>query len=398
MRPHTQSQRAELPTMVAAESRIHQDVNTLQIGFAGKTGGALSVSSFLPTSAAIPDISLETRRRLSGSIGFSPANPALYRFYNAAVSFSLLLLALPVLFVITTALLVTQGTSVFYRGPRLGIGGKLFYIYKFRTLNTSAAASVTKDRTLPKNSGLETPLGKYLRITRLDELPQLLNVLKGDMNLCGPRPVRPEIAAIELKRIPRYETRFLVKPGLVGPAQALMSHGTSKRIRALFNHAACRRPVSIGAEIMLLAAIAWSVARRSLTELLLKVAPTAVPRETLERWAAPPAYQSASIVLPEANVSCPLKAVTGNLLHVPGLRLHRGLSDDGGPLEPQTAVLLLNLHNGGRRRARVELMPTADEDFYRYLPTSSAAEYIIERYLLGLTVLGPARSQARMRT
>lgn len=355
------------------------------------------MNSFVANAPSNTDVIEKTRQRLSGTIGFLPTKPGLYRLYNIVVSLILLLLALPILVIICGALLATQGHLIFYRGPRLGKNGKLFYIYKFRTLNTSAAASATKDRTLPKNSGLETPLGKYLRITRLDELPQLLNVLNGDMNLCGPRPVRPEIAAIESTRIPRYETRFTVKPGLVGPAQALMSHGTSKRIRALFNHAACRRPVSISAEVSLLAAIALSVARRSVSELLIKIAPAAVPRDTLERLAAPNTYKSVDVLLPGTNASSTMRAVNGNLLHVPDLRVGEEAPDGGATREPHIAILVLHLPNEGRRRARVELTPTTETGFYLYQPTSHASEYIIERYLLGQTVLGPARGRNRAR-
>lgn len=103
----------------------------------------------------------KTRRRLHPHIGFKPEHPALYRAYNIAVASVILIGALPFLLIISLALLVTQGREIFYYGPRLGKDGKVFQIFKFRTLNTVVAAQVTKNRTLPKNSGLEPLWGSF---------------------------------------------------------------------------------------------------------------------------------------------------------------------------------------------------------------------------------------------
>ncbi len=342
-------------------------------------------------------VSARARRRLPRQIGFKPTHPRAYRAYNVLSAVLILVCALPILIVISVALLLTQGREIFYRGPRLGRDLKIFQIYKFRTLNTAAAARLTGDRTLPSNSGLETPLGKFLRDTRLDELPQILNVLRGDMNLCGPRPVRPEIAAIERARIPGYDIRFTVKPGLVGPAQALMSHGTSKRIRALFNNTACRRPVSMKAELTLLTAIGLAVLRRSVVELhskILRKARRAWLRfrsfvaRILETFSGIESYQSVSVAIPGIPAPQRVKLHPGQVLEILSLAAVPAIAGDGAG---SRVTLIVQLPTGGTRRARVTLQPAGEPGLYVYAATTAASGYIIERYLLGLTVLGPTR-------
>jgi lipopolysaccharide/colanic/teichoic acid biosynthesis glycosyltransferase len=181
--------------------------------------------------------------------GYRPRHPGFYRLWNLLVSSFLLLLAAPLIAVIAVALACTQGPrNIFYCGPRLGQGSREFGIIKFMTLRREAAG-LTKDRVLPENAALETPLGKYLRDTRLDELPQLINVVRGDMNMLGPRPVRASIAASCRASVPAYDTRFEVKPGLIGYTQALMPHGAEKAIRARVNSMLCHRPVNLAHEM-----------------------------------------------------------------------------------------------------------------------------------------------------
>jgi lipopolysaccharide/colanic/teichoic acid biosynthesis glycosyltransferase len=193
------------------------------------------------------------------SSGYYVENAAVYRAWNLALATLLLLVfALPL---VTTSLvlLIAQGRPVFYRGVRLGKDQRPFFICKFRTLR-EGAGMVTMDRVLPARSGMETPLGAILRESRLDEVPQLFNVIKGEMNIFGPRPVRPEMAGRLMASIPGYETRFNAKPGIVGHVQAFMTHRTPKRVRSFYNGYLLRRKAYIWKEIIILGLIGWGVA------------------------------------------------------------------------------------------------------------------------------------------
>lgn len=192
--------------------------------------------------------------------GYLVRNEARYRVWNASLALAILLVTLPLLVVITLALVVTQG-SPFYRGVRLGKDRRTFQIYKFRTL-VAAAATVTADRVLPSDGALTTRLGGFLRDVRLDELPQLINVIKGDMNIYGPRPVRPAIASLCEAQIPSYGERFRIRPGMIGHPQVFMSHGTPKRIRSAYHRILMRRPASIPSELALMAITVLSLLAR----------------------------------------------------------------------------------------------------------------------------------------
>lgn len=108
--------------------------------------------------------------------------------YNASVVSVVILALLPLMAVIAIALFLTQGPRILYSGARIGKDQVPFNILKFRTLDDKKAAALTANQVLPAGSNIETPLGRFLRASRLDELPQLFNVLRGDMNLVGPAP------------------------------------------------------------------------------------------------------------------------------------------------------------------------------------------------------------------
>jgi exopolysaccharide biosynthesis polyprenyl glycosylphosphotransferase len=115
---------------------------------------------------------------------------------------------------------------VFYRQLRSGRAGKTFSIIKFRTMVVDAEKD-GRARWATENDPRITRVGRFLRKTRLDELPQLINILKGDMSLVGPRPERPEFIEELQKAIPFYRVRLLVKPGLTGWAQIHYDYGNS---------------------------------------------------------------------------------------------------------------------------------------------------------------------------
>jgi lipopolysaccharide/colanic/teichoic acid biosynthesis glycosyltransferase len=200
-------------------------------------------------------------RRAWTSPGYHVVNERLYRLWNLSLLAIIGFFALPVIATIYALLRLTQHSPIFYKGIRLGKDKKPFFIYKFRTLAISAEKH-TRSCVLPPVSGLETRFGKILRDCRLDELPQLFNVLRGDMNFFGPRPVRRVIARQARRTIARYDRRFSVKPGLVGYAQLYMTHRTSKAIRARLNAHFCKRNVCFWKEPVIMALTVWGMARK----------------------------------------------------------------------------------------------------------------------------------------
>jgi exopolysaccharide biosynthesis polyprenyl glycosylphosphotransferase len=143
---------------------------------------------------------------------------------------SLSLLALPwfmlVFPLLALAIKLDSPGPVFYRQVRTGLGGKPFEILKFRTMYTNAEQD-GRARWAQKDDPRITRLGKFLRKSRLDEIPQFINILRGDMSLIGPRPERPEFIEQLEKEIPNYSFRLLVPPGLTGWAQIKYTYGNT---------------------------------------------------------------------------------------------------------------------------------------------------------------------------
>jgi exopolysaccharide biosynthesis polyprenyl glycosylphosphotransferase len=116
--------------------------------------------------------------------------------------------------------------SVFYSQERVGLNGRVFRIYKFRSMRADAEArtgAVFSQEGDPR----VTRVGRFMRKTRLDELPQLVNVLRGDMSIVGPRPERPEHVYRLVEKIPFYRTRHVIRPGLTGWAQVRYNYGST---------------------------------------------------------------------------------------------------------------------------------------------------------------------------
>lgn len=160
------------------------------------------------------------------------------RALNVAVALAGLLLTLPVWVIIAIAVKLTSRGPIFYRQERIGLdlrsqlhsqpadprrkhdlGGRPFMMIKFRTMCVDAESGTGAVWSSGKSDPRVTPIGKFLRHYRLDELPQLLNVLKGDMNVVGPRPERATIFADLRQKIPDYPVRQRARPGITGYAQ-----------------------------------------------------------------------------------------------------------------------------------------------------------------------------------
>ncbi|HZD59453.1 MAG TPA: sugar transferase [Anaerolineae bacterium] len=139
-----------------------------------------------------------------------------------------LLIASPAIFVAVVAIKLTSPGPVIYRQLRVGQSEKVFYIYKFRTMVADAEAKTGPVLATEGDSRI-TPVGRVLRKFRIDELPQLVNVLKGEMSFVGPRPERPFFVEQFKKEIPGYGERFKVKPGVTGLAQINGGYATNAR-------------------------------------------------------------------------------------------------------------------------------------------------------------------------
>jgi lipopolysaccharide/colanic/teichoic acid biosynthesis glycosyltransferase len=174
--------------------------------------------------------------------------------------FALLVLS-PVLAVASVAILVGSGRPVLYRGQRVGRAGRVFTMYKFRTLAPDAEVRLGPylGQELTRRTEAEvTTVGRALRATHLDEIPQLWNVLRGDMSIVGPRPIRPPFFAELCERIPQYWQRLVVPPGVTGFAQTRMTREESwaDKLAHDMEYIADR---SVGLYIRVLLATVWRV-------------------------------------------------------------------------------------------------------------------------------------------
>ena len=155
---------------------------------------------------------------------FEQPEPNISRYFkwkrcvDFPIAVLLLIIALPIIAVAVVLVRLTSRGSGIYKQVRLGLDGKPFTIYKIRSMRANAEVATGAVWTARSDKRI-TAVGKILRLTHLDELPQLYNVLKGDIDLVGPRPERPEFVAELEKRINGYAYRLYVKPGLAGLAQ-----------------------------------------------------------------------------------------------------------------------------------------------------------------------------------
>ena len=154
-----------------------------------------------------------------------PSQQIARRIVSTLTAAAGLLIFLPFFpFVVLMVRLSSPG-PIFFRQTRVGLGGKNFSVYKFRTMRTDAEVAGAKWAT--KNDPRVTGVGNFMRKTRLDEVPQLWNVLRGDMGFVGPRPERPEFVPWLSEQIPYFNLRHMIRPGLTGWAQVRYGYGAT---------------------------------------------------------------------------------------------------------------------------------------------------------------------------
>ncbi len=182
----------------------------------------------MPETTRLEDTLVRGYRQLALETPDRPRD-VLLRALDIGLAALFLALSLPAVLLIALIVVVTSGPPVLYRGERVGRGGHVFTMFKFRTLRRGA------ERRLGTHLGEDlvqatqaefTPIGRWLKATQLDEIPQFVNVIRGDMSLVGPRPIRPVFFEELAHELPSYWQRLVVRPGLTGFAQVRRGYET----------------------------------------------------------------------------------------------------------------------------------------------------------------------------
>jgi sugar transferase (PEP-CTERM system associated) len=207
--------RGTLPVMQILQLRLNGIKIEEATSWLEKISGRIEVDNLYPSWLIFAD-----------GFRFSAGFMLLRRILAVMAAALLLLIVLPIIPFVVLAIKLDSRGPVLYRQKRVGLGGKVFYCFKFRTMRRDAEADTGATWALDDDPRI-TKVGKFLRTTRLDELPQLWCVLKGDMSFVGPRPERPEFVEMLAKEIPFYGVRNAVRPGITGWAQVKYKYGNT---------------------------------------------------------------------------------------------------------------------------------------------------------------------------
>lgn len=188
------------------------------------------LSTFFEREAGMVKLNVADPSWLAFSGGFdhSISRRLNKRFFDLAAACSLLLLAWPAMLVVAICVALESRGPILYRQTRVGENGRHFDLIKFRSMRVDAEADGVA-RWASQGDDRTTRVGRLIRLVRLDELPQLFNILKGEMSFVGPRPERPTFVDMLNQEVRYYNVRHCVKPGLTGWAQLRYPYGASVR-------------------------------------------------------------------------------------------------------------------------------------------------------------------------
>lgn len=166
--------------------------------------------------------------------GLSFEQNLMKRIMDLLISIPLFLISSPIMLFVALAIKLDDKGPVFYKQERLTKGGRIFEIYKFRSMRVDAEKN-GKAVLMRKDDSRITRAGKWIRKFRFDELPQFINVIKGDMSIVGPRPERPQLAQQYYKDMPEFQFRLMGKAGITGYAQVMGKYSTTPQDKLIFD-------------------------------------------------------------------------------------------------------------------------------------------------------------------
>lgn len=319
------------------------------------------------------------------------------RLADIVVATVLALAVLPVVIATAVAVLIVDGRPIFYRGHRLGIGMRAFRIYKFRTLVNDAESKLGAELET-RGAHLRTRLGGFLRDTRFDELPQLWNVIRGDMTFLGPRPERAVVYDKHRGQVANYELRFQVPPGLVGYSQLLTPHGAPKRFRARLDNRFVLAPPGLLRSVWLIVLTGRAVVGSAAAKIWRRALRTGLRRSDRRAFQRHPGPAGSVLMSTEHT----------QLAQLVDANSETALVRMTGPIRTEPLLVLVAYGRGAHvtrfRRAKCHVLEVYrrpgladDEMLVDFEPATPMAEYVISQYLLHESMIrrrGSRRSRA----